>query len=575
MESNKRVILIVTKSAINFENVMRYLTLSVACILYSLKLSAQVEPKSFGYNEPAVMDETMDTLRSVLPNPSENKEIVIYRSGNKWGLTNKDKKILVDPIYDEIEPIEIWNNPENPNRNCSRCYFPHGVFIDEAYSFPELFSVKSDGGYGVIYEDRLIVEPEFGMFKSISKYFLIEFKGGALFNLKGEKLFDYVEHLREFRIQIPNKKNIFVFGVRGVKNGIFLYDISTQKIVRWIYESDLTMQFRDNYCDRNPRFYQVSKNATGYSYDLMEIIPSGKIEGNTVIKVSEQTIAAEKAKLAGLETDLQPLMVEMGKQYYKKIEHKIRNQTCLGIEILRGYSFKSEEIIDTLKMPKTFIEKFEIHEFNTRKGNFFLPTSSVVDKLDTLIEYMNYATFKTINGTNGIIIGKQLIKSRYLDIKEIPFYSQELHFTVSIRDSTGAKKWGIINRFGETVAPFVFDEILQREYYGYYNALDRFIVRVGHKYGILNPLSGSLEVEAIADKINTKTFQYFDIVIANKHGVFISHAYETGRYLDAVFNYPLQTVAPTIFGSENYYRLKDSTGTFLGYANKKGEDFFD
>jgi hypothetical protein len=188
---------------------------------------------------------------------------------------------------------------------------------------------------------------------------------------------------------------------------------------------------------------------------------------------------------------------------------------------------------------------------------------------------MNYATFETINGARGIIIGKQLIKSRYLDIKEIPFYSQELHFTVSIKDSTGARKWGIINRFGETIAPFVFDEIFQREYYGYYNALDRFIVRVGDKYGILNPYNGSLECEVIADKIITKTFQYFDIVKGNKHGAFVSHIYESGRYVDAVFNYPLQTISPTIFGSENYYRLKDSMGTFLGYANKKGEDFFD
>ena len=507
----------------------------------------------------------IDTIRSHVPMKKLITPLIEYRKGNKWGYCDTNKKIIIKPKYDDVSLIFEDYYLHTSRHHC----YKYGIHYLDKRNLFNYYQVEVNGKYGVVTPSKSILEPKYNKIRSMSSVFLIETETRKLFSLNGKPLLDSARIVHEMNINSLASKNIFIYAVEGKKSGVFAYDVKKQKIIKWLFETKESMWIRQ--CTTKPRF-DIWKGNDVKIYEISK--------GEKLSKISINTIAEDVLKKEYEEYKNSPNKVSSFDYEYDRSKFKKAKTYSLTYKLIEkddqiyltrrggGHFHYYNPLKDTtlIKIKNYSIKKFSAGWYSSKPRE-----NEDIAKLDSIFYYANYIEYQNKNGEKGLIVGKNKTEPIFRDITPINIQSKKPHFLVSILKN-GKRKWGIINSKGEFTLPAIYDSIIKPSNDNYiYSDYSSWVIVKDGLHGLIH-IDGRIISEPIYQKIEgSYGFNSFTIKNKGKFGY-----YKYPHFVEPTFNYRVRDYsAIKEIGGKTYFKLINSNGKIMGWADSMGKEYFD
>jgi len=423
------------------------------------------------------------------------KIIIPYRVGDKFGLSDKDGKLMVDPIYDEMELL-------------TANYFKYA-----------LKNNKSTPHYGVFKNDKLIIKeqtyPNYFVYKD---EFIVGSKNPMrpeycnIFNMRGEQVFKhevksiYVNDHRDLANFYRDKGFTFISYFESSVNkkyNIILFDKKTQQLGQEIL--------------KDIKNYRIDKTKSDHTHLYCTYFDAKGVHQNSIITYDENT---KKFVVNDIKTIQKKEMNEYGSpnagaydvvydddyNIEEEEEEEVEEQvTSRNRKKSAYYKIKIKDNDTTLFFDDKQIKLKNMYLFSLRRNRYSIPATQY--QLHPVI-YKKKKKFGIISNTNKI-------KAKYDSIlyirdgaRNLP--NRKFYYLVG-KKKKGTWKFGIIDQNNNITIPLIYNEIntnIPLIGYGYkegrifkinnfsslekqkneirYNTKNCLYVKKDGKYGIIN-----------------------------------------------------------------------------------------
>jgi hypothetical protein len=527
-------------------------------------------------------------LISLSLNVYSQETLVPYRVGDRYGLSDFDGKLIIQPIYDWIEI-----GPKYPPRYFG---FTKGDKKGIIYNKKELITAGKNYDFNVV-ENKFILSKYKEEFDYNKTYNSAEERNDArrnpkqfisLYNLAGQTVyknnFAKLSILDTLGKSIKNKKHskytLFVSTNFEGKFSVFEFDNDKQIISNWFlkdYEkfgiqrgSSIIMTMddaefvaqKDWSTDAQLITFEVVGNAVKMNSkiilkkgkgadDMLTNSRSGDLRGDPTVDI----VMGEGARM---ETGKTPII----KKYFtrfKLIDGKI---TFVKNDIYQ------KEIVKDFILP--------VDATNPKIENLYFTLPKTKDSIE--FQTNTVLTFQ-VNEKFGIyLLDSIYIKPIYSKINAIILNDgkeRSLSFLVGLKDDQTKKtKYGTIDIYGQPIIPIIYDEIIIDNKYSNFNRFTNDLystnlrVTINGKTGKVSA-KNKIELEPIYDEIvdNNLNYMFGDsdyqkLRIGKKFGLYSSNK---KMFVPAIFDKQIGFIIP------NYQNKKDFN--LLGLVNEDGQVF--
>ncbi|MCB9262024.1 MAG: WG repeat-containing protein [Flavobacteriales bacterium] len=476
-----------------------------------------------------------------------NNIYIPYRVGDKWGVSDTNGVLIVEPQYDEVSM-----NPSNRATDFDLMDFNR--FNDrlsnrqDLYFMNDLVYCRVGKMWGALYQNMEIIAPTFKSITLIKPFFFCatDTNGFELFNLNGKKVFDekinwyyFPELVQGYSIS----KKVYVMRTLTGNYHVFQYDASEGRIVTMI-----------GVWNENPTFEQVNINSW--------YVSNRKNEKGVLLTWSANSFEAKDTVFNPIKYSISKGDIHSAKSALEAWRKQKQNH-----RIVHHYSvMKSEK--DVHGRIEKWNEMLDAYDTVRLENYVEIGFQNTGNDLDTVDSYSDYFLTFDKKGRCGIETHHSVIPPQFSTIKGYRFQNNYL-FLVSKKTNSEQLKYGILDEFGKIIVPFKYYEILELEGYS------------GNFFWFKNEKKGTIRIFKPAPK---PTFEiYFDeqydsidstfwghyLYIGNQKRLFLSYGHDLSPLFPSKYE-----IEPAHYQNFPLWFLTDENFNPIGYANSRGILYF-
>jgi len=479
--------------------------------------------------------------------------LVPYRADTLWGLADTTGRILVRPIYQDVDKVRFRSGNDRL-----------------LHAIPGGFFIKTNNKFGFMQRSHIIIPPVHEYLRCIDSLFIIAYCRDSVnrdsryiaFNLRGEQVIK--DTLVSLEMVPHNTDNNLLYHVKTIHGKSFLmwYDEQQQKFNQLIADNIEWIEDRDKLERPRRYFFTYKTNAGIQQADLVFNKQAGMYHVIPVTRSDRPLISWDDYLIFLVYPPIKNNFV------LSNFESTVKNgKVVVAITTSRNHGGKIKEKYLSFNLTGTeaVIKKFwyrnnvDSYWYSTKPENL-----AEAEKIDTVLEYQNYILLKK-KGKFGLICGTNIVEPIYDSIHTIECLKQNIpYFIVGKKSSVdNSLKWGVISADNKIVIPCLYDELIPKR------KSIVWAVKKDSRYGAINVLTGEIELLPEYDLIKSTGEARTGFIITNsgKHG-FIDDTFVCRPIFDFEIN-----------GCEEFQNYKVLLKPYRdhhqgGYADKKGFTYF-
>lgn len=487
--------------------------------------------------------------------------LVPFRVGDKFGLSDINGKMKLEPKYDFINP-EKDGNFTFSNKETSGLISGNKEII----TLPGEYKFEVVKGKFIVAKAKIYVKDERGRERKESRKKLFTLKGKPIIN----KEYKNISLVHGYGSATESDYIIFIVHIifNDDDQAVYVFDSQKQKITQTLFSKLSGIEVTKRNSVNNEVLLNVFSKEGKYEKFLMDY--NG---GSVVISPSDgknlpvagtghggpKVEMADRDYMNAVPTPDREMSGKIGgprKNYYNTLLALDRNIVTV---VYKGYYSQKEIKSEKVELPGSSTDI---------KLGAWLQTFESSDKSQNVYNYVTYS----VNGKKGLLITDSLhIKPAYDELTLVKFKKGNSNFPALIvgnKDKAGNMKYGIISEKGEALVPMQYDKIdyLLDETYSRGQSVktleDYMIVQKDRKYGIINYKNVELLPVKYTEIIRKSDSYAITYTLRNgdKYGILKFEMNVKKDFADALFPYPVGFVLKDyagIKGKEMIWLEKD------------------